>query len=134
MAVVALIGRVLFAYMFVLSGLNHFKNRQHMGEYAGSMGVPAAQLAVVGSGALILAGATMVVLGIFADLGALLLLVFLIPTAGLMHPFWKIEDPQMRQMHQINFNKNLAMAGGALGLFVLFSTCAPGFTLTGPLF
>jgi uncharacterized membrane protein YphA (DoxX/SURF4 family) len=134
MALVALLGRVLFSYMFVASGINHFKNRKHMGEYAGSMGVPAASLAVVGSGAVIIAGAVMVILGLVPDLGALLLAAFLIPTAFLMHPFWKIEDPQMRQMQQINFNKNLAMAGGALALFVLFSTCAPGLTLTGPLF
>lgn len=134
MELVALIGRILFSYMFVASGINHFKNRKHMGEYAGSMGVPAAETAVVVSGAVILAGATMVVFGILGDLGALLLAAFLIPTAVLMHPFWKVEDPQMRQMQQINFNKNLAMAGGALALFVLFSTCAPGFTLTSPLF
>ena len=134
MELVALVGRVLFSYMFVASGMNHIKNRKHMGEYASSMGVPYAQVAVVGSGVMILAGAAMVILGLAGDLGALLLALFLVPAAVMMHPFWKVDDPQMRQMQQINFNKNLAMAGGALALFALFSMCAPGFTLTGPLF
>lgn len=34
-----------------------------------------------------IAGALMILLGIWADLGAALLVVFLIPTALMMHPF-----------------------------------------------
>jgi putative oxidoreductase len=50
--------------------------------YADQMGVPAASAAAVGSGVMILAGGLMVALGVWGDLGALLLLaVFLLSTA-----------------------------------------------------
>jgi putative oxidoreductase len=34
-------------------------------------------------------------------LGALLLVVFLVPTAVLMHGFWKESDPQAHQMEMV---------------------------------
>jgi uncharacterized membrane protein YphA (DoxX/SURF4 family) len=57
--------------------------------YAQSRGVPAARAAVLLGGLLLLLGGLSVLLGVWADLGALLLLVFLVPTAVLMHGFWK---------------------------------------------
>jgi putative oxidoreductase len=32
----------------------------------------------------------------------------------MMHNFWAVTDPQMRQMQMINFMKNVSMLGGAL--------------------
>ncbi|MFZ8872141.1 MAG: DoxX family protein, partial [Candidatus Nanopelagicaceae bacterium] len=54
-----------------------------------------------------------------ADLGALLLAIFLVPTAFMMHNFWTIQDPQAKQGEMINFFKNLSLAGAALIIFVL---------------
>lgn len=50
----------------------------------------------------------MVLLGVWGDLGALFLVVFLIPTALYMHDFWKIEDPGEKQNRMSHFMKNLA--------------------------
>lgn len=134
MEVIALIGRILFAYMFVASGIAHLTKRAYMSEYASSMGVPSASVMVPLSGVMILGGGVMVALGAFGDLGALLIALFLIPTAFMMHPYWKMDDAQTRQMQQIQFNKNIAMAGGALMAFAYF-VCAEGaLTLTGSLF
>jgi uncharacterized membrane protein YphA (DoxX/SURF4 family) len=76
------------------------------------------------SGFMILLGALFVALGIYADLGALLLAIFLVPTAFMMHNFWTIQDAQAKQGEMINFFKNLALAGAALVIFVLVATGA----------
>jgi putative oxidoreductase len=132
---IVLIGRLLFSAMFISSGIAHFRNAGMMGGYAQSKGVPAAKPAVLGSGALILAGGLSVLLGVWADLGALLVLIFLVPTALLMHDFWKQSDPMAKQGERAQFFKNVALAGAALMLFAFFAhTPDLGLTLTGPLF
>ena len=87
--------------------------------YAQYKKVPAAKLSVILSGLMILVGGIFVALGIYADLGALLIALFLIPTAFMMHNFWTIQDAQAKQAETINFFKNLSLAGAALIIFVL---------------
>jgi uncharacterized membrane protein YphA (DoxX/SURF4 family) len=135
MDVLVLIGRILFAALFLGAGVNHVTQSKAMGPYAASKGVPAAQMAVLGSGVLLLAGSLSVLLGIWADLGALLLIIFLVPTAVLMHPFWK-ENGDARQLEMSQFLKDIALAGAALMLLAFFSYVGSklGLTITGPLF
>lgn len=136
MDVVALIGRILFVVLFLGSAFGHITKAETMGGYAASKGVPQAKLATIASGVLIAVGALMVLLGIWLDLGALLLVVFLVPTAFLMHAFWKETDPQSKQMEMIQFQKDLALAGGALLILALYAQYGEdlGLTITGPLF
>ncbi len=136
MDIVFLVARILFALIFIASGFAHFKERKAMTEYAAAVGAPAPGPGVLISGLLILAGGLMVLLGIWGDLGALLLVVFLLPTALIMHAFWKHEDPQMAQTEQIMFMKNVSLAGGALAFFWLFVEYGDELplTITGPLF
>lgn len=132
---VVLVGRLLFAGLFLGSGAGHLTQSQMMAGYAQSKGVPWARASVLGSGVLIVVGALMVLLGVWADLGALLLVVFLVPTAVMMHGFWKVADPQSKQMEQTQFLKDLALGGAALMLFVFFATTPDlGLTITDPLF
>lgn len=134
MDVVVLIGRILFVVLFLGSAFGHLSQSEMMGGYAASKGVPAARAAVVVSGLLILVGSLMVAIGIWADLGALLLVVFLIPTAIIMHGPWTAEEGQ-EQMEQTQFLKDLALAGAALALFAFFATNPDlGLTVTDPLF
>ena len=136
MDVVALIGRILFALLFIGSAYGHLTQSQAMAGYAASRGVPQARLAVLGSGVLMLIGALMVLLGIWLDLGALLLVLFLVPTAVLMHPFWKETDAMAKQTEMISFQKDVALAGAALLIFSLYAGYGAdlGITITGPLF
>lgn len=136
MSVLVLIGRIIFCYLFLTSGYAHFAQRKGMAGYAGAKGVPMPMPSVLGGGVLLVAGGLMVLLGVWADLGALLLVVFLIPTAVLIHSFWKESEPQARMMEMTQFSKDLALAGAALMLFALFSFAGHslGLTLTGPLF
>lgn len=119
MDILLLIGRVLFALIFINSGLAHFMQRDAMAGYAQFKKVPAAKFMVLVTGFMILLGGIFVAAGIYADLGALLLAIFLIPTAFMMHNFWTIEDATAKQGEMINFFKNLALAGAALVIFVL---------------
>lgn len=133
MDVVLLIGRVLFAALFLGSAVGHLTQTAAMAGYAASRGVPMARPATLITGVLILLGGLSVLLGVWGDLGALLLLVFLLPTAFLMHGFWRETDPTAKQTEMVQFNKDVALAGAALAFFWVFSQ-DPGLTITGPLF
>ncbi len=133
MDVVFLIARILFVGLFLASALGHLTQTTAMAGYAASKGVPSAKAATWGSGLLILVGALMVLLGVWGDLGAILLVVFLVPTALLMHAFWKETDPMAKQMEMVQFNKDVALAGAALAFYVVFYG-DPGLTITAPLF
>jgi putative oxidoreductase len=136
MDVLVLIGRILFAFVFLNSGYGHFAHRKMMAGFAASKGVPAAEPAILAGGVLLIAGGVSVLFGIWADLGALLLAIFLIPTAVMIHNFWKETDPQARSMEMNQFGKDIGLAGAALMLGAFFSYAGDdlGLTLTGPLF
>jgi putative oxidoreductase len=121
MEIVFLIGRILFAFMFVMSGLNHLTKADHMVGYAQFKGVPSPKLAVQGSGVVLLLGGLSVILGVWADLGAIVLAAILVIMAVKMHNFWAIEDAQAKQADMIGFMKNISMAGGAVFMFALMA-------------
>jgi len=105
-------GRLLFSFIFVFGGLNHF-SRQTIG-YAAAQGVPLASIAVPLSGVLAIAGGLSILLGYHARIGAWLIALFLVAVTPMMHNFWAVKDPMMAQMQMIMFLKNLSMLGGAL--------------------
>lgn len=136
MDIIVLIGRIMFVAVFLSSAYAHFAHRKMMAPFAASKGVPAAMAATIAGGVLLAAGGISVLLGIWADLGALLLFIFLVPTAVMIHSFWKETDQQAKMNESIQFNKDIGLAGAALMLFALFSFAGDdlGLTLTGPLF
>jgi putative oxidoreductase len=135
MDVVFLVGRILFALIFVVSASTIHFSRQGV-EYARSYGAPAPEALVPLSGAVAIAGGILVALGIWGDLGALLIAGFLIGITPFMHAFWKEEDQQAQQAQMAHFMKNLALLGGALVIFYLFNQLQgeAGLSITDPLF
>jgi putative oxidoreductase len=133
MDVVLLIGRVLFVVLFLGSALGHLTKTDDMAGYAASRGVPMARVATLTSGVLILLGGLSVLLGVWGDLGALLLLAFLLATAVMVHGYWRDADPMARYTEMVQFNKDVALAGAALAFFWAFSQ-DPGLTVTDSLF
>ena len=119
MDILLLLGRVLFALIFINSGIAHLTKLNDMTGYAQFKKVPAPKLSVIVTGLMLIIGGLYIVFGVYADLGALLLAIFLVPTAFMMHNFWTIQDPQAKQGEMINFFKNLSLAGAALIIFVL---------------
>jgi uncharacterized membrane protein YphA (DoxX/SURF4 family) len=112
-------GRVLFALLFVSSGVNHFTQNAAMTGYAKYKKIPMAKISVYVSGLMLVLGGIYIALGFYADLGALLLAIFLIPTAFLMHAFWKESDAIAKSNERIAFFKDLSLAGAALIIFAL---------------
>lgn len=135
MDILVLIGRILFSAVFLSAAMGHLTQTKGMAGYAAAKGVPFAWAATFVGGIVLALGGVSVLLGIWADLGALLLVVFLVPTAVLMHAFWK-ESGEARATEMNQFFKDLALAGAALALAGLFSFAGDelGLTLTGPLF
>lgn len=106
-------GRVLFGGYFLYNGINHFLSRAAMAEYARAKQVPAADAAVMGTGALIVLGGLSLLSGTRPRIGASLIAAFLLGVTPKMHAFWEIEDDQQRMQEFVNFTKNLALVGGA---------------------
>ena len=57
------------------------------------------------SGLLLLAGGISVILGIYADLGALVLAIVIFVIAFKMHDFWTQSDTQTKQAEMASFLK-----------------------------
>ena len=111
---IMIIGRILFGLIFISSGLNHLTKSQHMVGYAQFKKVPAPKASILLSGILLALGGLSVILGVYADLGALVLAALLVIMALKMHDFWSQTDAQAKQTETISFFKNISMAGGAL--------------------
>jgi uncharacterized membrane protein YphA (DoxX/SURF4 family) len=135
MNAVLVIGRILFALIFINSGISHLTKLEAMTGYAQYKKVPAAKLSVIVSGLMILIGGLYIAFGVYADLGALLIAIFLIPTAFMMHAFWKESDATAKQNETIGFFKDLSLAGAALIIFALVGAGANfGPHITGAFF
>ncbi len=114
MEAVFVIGRLLFAALFLSSAFGHLTKTKQMGAYAKSMGVPAAELMTFFTGLMLLVGGLSVLFNFDIFYGSLLLVLFLVPTAFMMHAFWKVTDAGMKQVQQVMFMKNISLAGAAL--------------------
>jgi len=111
-AATVLLGRILFALIFIVAAPRHFS---HEGiQHAADLGVPMANLLVPLSGLMAMLGGLSVALGYRAKPGAWLLIAFLVPVTFAMHAFWKNADPAAFHTQQAMFAKNLAMIGAAL--------------------
>lgn len=109
-----LLGRAIFGGYFLYNGLNHFMRRDTMSGYAKMKGVPSADLAVPGTGLLLVLGGLSLITGYRPKLGAALITTFLAGVSPKMHAFWSESDPQQRQAEMVNFLKNMALIGGAM--------------------
>jgi putative oxidoreductase len=112
MTLLAPIGRLLFAAIYIISIATHMQPASIA--YAKQVGLPAAAFLVPASGILAGLGGLSVALGYHARVGAALIALFLIPVTLTMHNFWAVKDPMMAQMQMAMFMKNLSMLGGAL--------------------
>jgi uncharacterized membrane protein YphA (DoxX/SURF4 family) len=115
-----LIGRILLALIFLKSGIGKIGNFAGTAQYMASQGMPFATFFLVGAICFELVGSITIILGYFTRLGAILLLIFLVPTTLIFHNIWV--DPKM----MIHFMKNVSMFGG---LLILLSAGAGRFSL-----
>jgi len=112
-AALLLLGRLIFGGFWVYSGLEHFMNHATLAPFVAMRGVPAPELAVLGTGAMILAGGLSIMTGFVPKVGATLIAIFLIGVTPIMHAFWRDADAMQRANDIANFTKNIALLGGA---------------------
>lgn len=112
MKYLVLIGRILYAFIFISAGFTKFSGETIA--FAASQGVPMASFLVPAAGVMAILGGASIAFGYKAKWGALLLIGFLIPVTFAMHQFWTVTDPMMAQIQQVMFIKNISMVGAAL--------------------
>jgi uncharacterized membrane protein YphA (DoxX/SURF4 family) len=108
-----LAGRVLFGALFLYNGVAHFRNLSTLTGYAQYKKVPLAGAAVVVSGLWLILSSLSLILGIRPHVGAAMVVVFLLVVSPIMHNYWAVSE-DLRMNDFLNFTKNIALAGGAL--------------------
>src|SRR5258706_11729782 len=103
---IPLVGRVLLAAVFVLSGVGKIAAPEATLGYINAVGLPLPQLAFLGAVAVELGGGLLLLVGYQTRIAAIALAVFSIVAAVVFHG--AIGD----QNQIIHFLKNIAMAGG----------------------
>lgn len=114
MNIIYIIGQILLGGFFVYNGINHFITLEGSAGYAKSKGVPAAKFAVAFASLMLVVGGISILTGFMMDIGAWILVIFLLGVTFTMHPFWKAADPQHRMIETIMFAKNIALLGALL--------------------
>jgi uncharacterized membrane protein YphA (DoxX/SURF4 family) len=114
MAQAFLVGRILVGCYYLQSAFHHFTNVGHLSRAAAAHGVPAPELAIIGSGVLLLVAGLSFLLGLFPRLGVAAVVLFLVPVTLIMHAFWADHDPVQQQNNLINFTKNIGLLGSSL--------------------
>ena len=109
-AVAMLIGRILMVLIFLKSGIGKIENFSGTALFMTKAGMPYTPFFLFGAIFLELAGGLTIALGFLTRVGALMLLVFLVPTTLIFHG--NFAD----QGQVIHFMKNVSMFGGCLFL------------------
>ncbi len=127
----------MFAWFFgAKAGVAHVRNDRMMQQGAGSAGFPFPAVAGWVTGAWLIAASLSLALGIWIDLGALMIAVFLTLAGMYFHRFWPIEDPTQRRTQEQLFYRNFIGVGACLIMFGTFATLGPElrYVITAPLF
>ena len=109
-----LFGRIMFGGFFLIMGLNHFLRGKEILKHVESKNVPFPNLAVVGGGALLVFGGGSMVLGLATEIGAMALVLFLAPSALMMHDFWNAKNKTEMATEMSQFMKSMALLGAAI--------------------
>jgi putative oxidoreductase len=112
---IALVGRILLALIFVLSGIGKIGGFDGTVGYIASKGLPLAQAVAVLTIVLEIGGGAALIAGFKARWAGFALAVFCVLAAVIFHNYWAVPAEQ-EMMQNIQFMKNLAIAGGTLML------------------
>jgi putative oxidoreductase len=111
LATPALIGRLLIAAIFLMSGIAKLTDTPGTIAHMTGAGILYADTLAIVAGAAEVLGAIAIATGFLTRVAAVGLILFMIPTTLIFHAFWNYTGEQhMTQM--VNFMKNLAILGG----------------------
>jgi putative oxidoreductase len=115
-SVIVLIGRILLAAIFILAGFGKLTDISGTAAYFAMYGLPGGVATAVVAGLIELLGGLAILGGFQTRIAGWVMAVFCVATALIAHTAWS------DMMQAINFQKNLAMAGG----FLVLATYGPG--------
>jgi putative oxidoreductase len=108
-----LIGRLLFALLFLPAGISKIAGFAGTVGYIGSKGLPMAEVGAVIAILVEVGGALALIAGFGTRFAALALAAFTLVATFFFHNFWGVPADQA-MMQQLMFYKNIAVVGGLL--------------------
>ena len=109
----ALVGRILLAALFIISGFGKIGGFEGTAGYIASKGLPMPQVLATLTILVELGGGILLAIGWKARWAALAIAVFTLLAAFLFHNFWTVSGPE-RMGEFNNFWKNISIVGGML--------------------
>lgn len=111
----ALIGRLLLAWLFLPAGISKISGFAGTVGYAASVGLPMPQLGTAVGLVLEIVGGLALIVGFGTRWAALALALFTLVASFFFHNYWALPADQ-QMMQYLMFYKNIAVAGGLLVL------------------
>jgi len=111
-----LLGRILLAVIFLLSGFGKLTAISGTAGYFGAMGLPVPTVTAIVVGLIELLGGIAILVGFQTRIAAWVLAIFTIATALVAHTGWADQN------QMIHFLKNVAITGG----FLVLASSGPG--------
>ena len=115
---VLLAGRILVAFVFLLSGIHKAIWYQKAVDEFRVDGVPLISISLPGTILLHLGGAVCLILGAFTELAALLLAIHTAAATYMVHGFWRLEGVDRLILSRV-FSANIGVIGGLLYIAAL---------------
>ncbi|MDR9403734.1 MAG: DoxX family protein [Halothece sp. Uz-M2-17] len=103
-----LFGRICLCLIFFNGAFGNFTTFSETQARMAEMGLPIPSVLLLGNIVFQIVGAISLLLGLKVKWGAVILIIFLIPTTVIFHPFW------VNPGESIAFFKNLGLIGGLL--------------------
>ena len=110
---IALIGRLLLAYLFIPAGIGKLTGFAGTVGYTTSKGLPMPEVAAGLAIVVELGVGLMLLVGFQTRWAALVLTLFTLAAGFFFHNYWALPADQA-MVQQLMFNKNVAIAGGLL--------------------
>lgn len=119
--IVALVGRILLAYMYIPSGFGKLMGFAGTVGYITSAGLPLPEIAAAAAILVEIGCGIALLLGFQTRSAAVVLAIFTVVAGLFFHQYWAVPEA-MKMGQMIHFNKNIAIAGGLLA----FAAFGPG--------
>lgn len=113
------LGRVLFGAVLAFMAVDNLRNLEERIQYAESKNAPIPSLSVPATSGGLLFGGLGVALWRVPATSAAAVAAFFVGATPLMHDFWAVDDPELRQQEFFHFAKNAALLGAALAFVKL---------------
>lgn len=108
------IGRLLLAALFLIAVAGKLMNYDATAAYMAVKNLPMIPLLLGLTIVIEAVGGLSLLFGYKVRFMATVLALYLIPVTLLMHDFWTVQEPMMKQIEMYNFLKNLGIIGGLL--------------------